>query len=425
MKKLALGFLVVFGFIGTSKTFASNPKDNGQQCIYLKKKNVSKSFRPDYKSADDQIKFLFADWTPNEIYTQKLFGRLTGSVVPKTSPRFKKALSLVNAAKYFEAAKVVAQEDNFLEVRVRNFAAPFSSKDSSPLEPLNDLQALIIGVVRDEIDARQIVSGNIRYAGAAALGLPPVSRSNNDHYAAFESAGRSLAYDLDLVEDQWPDLDLGAGLYTTRQWAKINYDAGTNRRSVKNSFEQFLCTPIDSWKTRGLPDDFIRRDVDRAPGGNPSTFQNFCRNCHAPMDGFAGAFAKVDFMSDSFSFTPNAIVAKMNQNGETYPAGFVTTDDSWVNMLKYGSAADFGWRGPIEGQGIKAFSEMVANSSAYSRCMVKKTFDEVCGGSIVEAAPGLLDKMTTDFESNGYNLKYLFEKLAASSECLAYPKGTL
>ena len=362
----------------------------------------------------DDLPKVDRDLTPTEIYASRVYQRLTGASAPILHPRFRKIISLLDQGQKMEAFRLMTADKNFLNIRMRNFAAPFSNKEFSPQEPFNDLQALIIGITRDEMDARLLLTGDIRYSGYRSLRLPAVSRANNDHYTQFDAGGYDLATDLELVKDQWEDLDFGAGALTTRTWAKAHYIMGTNRRGVEYSFSAFLCSPIQSWKQRGLPDYFVRRDVPRNPEGNPETYQNVCRNCHAPMDAMGGAFAKLDFVNNTFTYMGNAVAAKMNQLADHYPAGYVTTDDSWNNFL----TADFGWRSAVEGVGIKAFGEMLANSAAFSRCMTTKVFKEVCGKNIVEESPELLKSLAADFEANNYNLKYLFIKAVSLNECV-------
>lgn len=357
--------------------------------------------------------------TANEIYASRLYVRLTGTTIPFSHPRFRRVVKLIEQGDRIAAARIIVTERNFLDVRVRNFAAPFSSKDFSPREPLNDLQALIIGLTRDELDARLMLTGDIRYSAPNSFGLPRPSVLDNNHYVQFDERGLDFATDLELVRDQWENLDFGAGALTTRTYGKLNYEAGTNRRAVTFAFEAFLCAPQLSWKTRGLPDFYVRRDVDRVVGGDPSTYQNHCRGCHAPMDAMGGAFAKFDFTKDGLVYVRDGVAAKMNQKEEHYPDGHVTSDDSWLNLLANKSSVDFGWRTPLVGTGVNDFGTMMANSFAFSRCMTTKVFAEVCGKSVKAEFPELLDPLATEFEKQGYNLKFLFTKVATLNECIS------
>ncbi len=361
------------------------------------------------------------DVSPLEKYVARLYVHLTGAPAPMFDPRFKRAVSLVQSGKSLEAAQLVITDPGFLKVRVRGFAIPFIDIDHRKVDTLTDFQTLIIGVTRDELDARLILTGNLRYSGYTSLSLPAVSRENNDHYAQFEARDLDFERDLERVDKQWDDTDYVAGALTTRAWASAYYNMGTNRLAVKYTIDAFQCQPIDSWKIRGLPDYFVRRDIDRAPGGDPSVYQNTCRNCHAAMDGIGGAFAKFDFAAGVFSFRSEGVMDKMNKNSYFYPAGFVTTDDSWTNLLSGHPTVDFQWHGPFEGNGVGAFAKTIADSGAFSRCMVEKTFAETCGKSIRDEAPELLKSLTADFEKNGCNLKDLFAKVATQDACIAFP----
>lgn len=357
--------------------------------------------------------------TPTEKYAQKLYIRITGSPANLFDPRFRRVVDLINRGDKMGAARVMTETPNFLNVRMRNFTIPYIDKSKRPVDTFTDLQALIIGITRDDLDARLILTGDLRYSGYSNLGLPAVTRSSNDHYAQFESRAYDFGRDLERVDKQWDDVDYVSGALTTRAWAAAYYNGGTNRLAVKYAFEAFLCSPIDEWKIRGLPDFYVRRDIDRAEGGKPQEFQNNCRNCHSPMDSLGGAFAKLDFVDSAFVYLTQGVAEKMNKNTYYYPAGFVTTDDSWINMLESHPTVDFGWRGTMEGRGVAAFGKMLAASEAYSRCFVQKAFSEVCGKNIRTTAPELLKSLTSDFEANSYSLKYLFGRVAMEEACVS------
>lgn len=353
---------------------------------------------------------------PEQIYALKLYTRLSGSSTSVQNPKIKKMAKYASQNKFLEAAKVVIEDDLFYNVRLRNFVAPFSSKDFSTSEPMNDLQALMMGVIRDDIDARLILTGNFRYEGAQQLSLAKVSLDNNNHYQQMENANVNYRQSLVRTSQQWDeDATIGVGAFTTRAWAKINYDAGTNRRTIKNAMEVFLCTPIESWKTRAVPDVFVWRDVDRIPAGNPANYQNTCRNCHAIMDGMAGAISKMNYVNSAFA-PSKQILPKVNQNQKTYADGYVVIDDSWINMLNHNKTIDFGWRSEMEGKGLQSWARMLASSKAYSRCLVQKVIKEVCEKSFDAKQE---EEMVNTFEKNGWNLKTLFTDVAVHSACIA------
>lgn len=307
-------------------------------------------------------------------------------------------------------------DHRFYSLRVRNFAAPMTNRDENPAETLNDMQALIIGTVRDDLDARLLLTGNFRYQGYNDLGLPPVSMASNAHFEEFEKRGYDFWSHLSRTKEQWPGQSNVSGSFTTRAWAVAHYNAGTNRRAFEYAMQVFLCATKEQWKDYGLPDPFVRRDVDRNSGGNPLTYQTLCRNCHSIMDGMGGAFANYDFKDGSLVFL-NDIAPKINQNGQVWPDGYITVDSAWVNYATQHHNESFGWRGPLSGNGLREFATMIANSKGFSQCMTKKVFKEVCRRPITEADMPAIVSLADGFENDGYRFKSLFAHVATDPIC--------
>ncbi|MCJ8277000.1 MAG: DUF1585 domain-containing protein, partial [Bdellovibrionales bacterium] len=226
-----------------------------------------------------------------------------------------------------------------------------------------------------------------------------------------------------------------AGVITSRAFMEAHASAGTNRRLVEFTMRQFTCNPIENWADSTSPDSRVGRDIDRYPGGDGSKFQTTCKSCHGNMDGFRGAFAKFDF-SDNFTKyanlypnsggrdrmrqMPDGIARKLNHNQDTFIQGHETLDDSWVNYARSPQNQELlGWRGSVAGgNGVNALAEAVANSRAFSQCMVKKVYYEVCRRDVATFEIPMVDRIADEFESEGYNLKALFEKIAISKECI-------
>lgn len=359
---------------------------------------------------------VFAD-SPS-VYAARLYERIVGVPPSVSDSSFHRMVKWIESGDRLSAAQMALKDPRFYSVRLRNFAAAFSNIEESPNEDFNDLQALIIGIVRDDLDARLLLTADFRYQGTPGLGLPKVSLSNNDHYVEFERRFLDPWRDLVRLSDQWPTLTEAAGALTTRAWAKAHYSAGTNRRAVKFAYQIFHCSPIESWRYAALPDSFVRRDVDRAESGNPLNYQQNCRGCHAPMDSNGGAFARFDFVNDTLLYTgKNSVAAKMNQNGSKYPQGFVSVDDYWNNFLVKNPNLDSGWRGPTEGYGIVEFGKMLANAKAFSVCMVKRIFRDVCGRAPSFSEKIAIQKFADDFENDHYRFKNLFAQIAVASQC--------
>ncbi len=367
------------------------------------------SINPDYLSKD---------------FGARLFERLAGVPLGTLDNRYADYMALIAKKDYLGAAAMATADTNFYNITLRNWSAIMANKDGSSLVPFDDFQAMVIGTARDDYDARTLLTGNFSYRADTSLsnfGNP--SRRNNDHYVLIEKGNLDLNNGLVRVEPQWADMTAdgeAAGLLTSRSWGAVHYSGGTNRRAVAFSMQIFLCAPIQSWRNPAIDDFHVRRDVNRKPGGDPSTFQQTCRGCHAPMDAFAGAFAHFDFVGGVISSSGSeSVVSKYNQNANTYPDGWVTTDDSWVNMIANNS--QFGWRTPASGNGIKEFGNLLANSTQFSRCMALRTFKEVCRRDVGPTESSLIQTLATNFEAGGYKLKSLFQNVAISPQCLGTP----
>jgi hypothetical protein len=307
---------------------------------------------------------------------------------------------------------------------MRNFATQYANNDSSPIGDFNDLIALFIGITRDNLDARDLLTADYRYEAYPDLGLPPVSLADNLHYQAFDDKGLDPWRDLTRVDDQWKEFDEAAGVLTTRAWANNEYmPAHTNRRGVKYAMQDFLCVQMEQWRDRALPDDYVRRDVDRNNAGNPENYQNKCRGCHAGMDALGGAFSRYTFVDGTFTQVPKGqVVPQVNKNGDVYPEGYLTLDDSWVNYSTRNHNEALGWRGPLTGNGVAAFGKMLANTQAFSQCMTKRLFTELCNRAPDMSEVTLVQSLADGFEKGGYKIQSLVSQIATEEACLAHPK---
>lgn len=416
----------------------------------------------------------------------KLFSAITGVPLSLTDPRLTQMASLIQAGDLMGAAKIASSDPSFYNVTLRQMTSVLSNRGENSQVPLNDFSAMIIGSVRDYAyggstakngagDARELLTGNFTYTVPAVTPAPvPV---NNQHYLAIDAAATNLFSALTRINGNATvknpnlpatliDEDI-AGVITSRGWGAAHLVAGTNRRPVEFVVREFMCQPFANIGDNTMPINRIRRDVDRNPGGNPETFIDKCSRCHRVLDGLAGALAFLEFSQPNEALTggngeilyktgavggrnafdANGIALKMNQNGTMFPNGALTFDNSWVNYAVQNGNANLGWRsapsgggarydidsasGIISGKGVKAFGLMVANSAAYSNCMAKRVFSQVClkkdfsPEGMTEADTAKLrsydhhiDKLATDFEANGYSLRYLFDRTATLNGCL-------
>ena len=88
--------------------------------------------------------------------------------------------------KAISAAETAMKNPAFYNVTLKNMITPWTNEEQTVFAALNDYTATVIGIVRDELDFRLILSDDIIYVGDDALGLPAYSNSNNAHYEAME-----------------------------------------------------------------------------------------------------------------------------------------------------------------------------------------------------------------------------------------------
>lgn len=349
---------------------------------------------------------------------ERIFEHLTGTSLPPNDPRTPIIERLVAEGKLRDVAHLASADRGFYNVTLANWAAKMSTKEENSFTVFNDLQAMLIGIVRDDQDARLMLTGDFRYQAKSSVLIPAVASNSNAH---FENIGQKQLDLNEVLEKVSPQNNYGgeaAGVLTSRAWGQSFYSAGTNRRAVDYAFREFLCIPITQWRDPSLPETWIRRDVDRAPGGDFHTFQTVCRTCHAAMDGLAGAFAKIDFQNNALTYISDGVAPKYNQNTFVYPEGHKTDDNAWINQAIYHHNEQLGWRGPTSGTGIRSFGMMLANSQQFKRCMVSRVVREVCRKDAASMASDVVSTLATNFETSGYNLRSLFEEVATQESCL-------
>jgi hypothetical protein len=136
------------------------------------------------------------------------------------------------------------------------------------------------------------------------------------------------------------------------------------------------------------------------------------------MDPMSGAFAYFDWddTQERMVHTRGQVQLKYLQNGNSFPFGYVTTDNRWDNYWREGQNAIFGWNDSLSGggYGVKTMGEEVANSRGFARCQVQKVFQQVCFREPAdEFERNEVESIATDFEDLGYSMKTVFAKVAA------------
>ncbi len=286
------------------------------------------------------------------------------------------------------AADLAMQNPNFYNVVLKNWVTPWTNEDMTVFAPLNDFTATVIGMVRDDVPFNTVLSEDIIYTGANGLVTPNYEQTSNDHYIALEDQGIDLSNPANLVrrtQSGLPGSQLApgdaAGVTTTRAAAEAFFPAGTNRAMWRYTSLNFLCRDMEQLNDITRPGDRIRQDVTRSPGGDSEIFLNTCYGCHSGMDGLAGAYAYLDWddVNERMVHTPGDVQDKYLINGNTFPAGYITTDNSWINYWREGPNSLLDWRGASDrGFGPKSLGAEVASTRAFSVCQVEKVFEQVC-----------------------------------------------
>ena len=302
------------------------------------------------------------------------------------------------------------ENDDFYNVTLKNWAAPWTNRDSDVFVDLNDYIATVIGTIRDDMDFRETFYTDVLYVADPALGLTAYANNNNTHYEELEGGlerngekGFSLKDHLvRRAQSEVTSLPASAtsGVVTSRAAAKSFFIAGTNRANFRFTLLNHLCVDLEQVHDTTLPPDRIRQDVSRSPGGDARVFLNTCIGCHNGMDPMAQAFAYYNYnynadndpdgLNGAIEYTGDAapdsetgfppVQPKYLINSATFTPGFVTPNDKWDNYWRTGQNARLGWDESLPGTGNGASSmvQELVHSRAFSSCQVNKVFKAVC-----------------------------------------------
>ncbi|MCB0412782.1 MAG: hypothetical protein KDD50_00510 [Bdellovibrionales bacterium] len=406
--------------------------------------------------------------TPERTKALTLYRRLTGTTTPMYDPDLTTMENYIKSGDLVSAAHVATDKSGFYNRTLVDFATTMSNRDETPRAELNDFTAMVVGVARDDINAKELLTGNYLYVGdirktAVRRNMQEDILMSNNHYSDLSRLG----YDLKDVLVKYPvndnpansvskqkimrgdgvlfDHPDPAGLITTRAFMSAHAIAGTNRRLVEYTFREFLCQPINMWADANAPDAMVGRDVDRYPGGYNPKFQTTCRSCHAVMDSMRPAFGRFNFSEDmnyvQHGYIDNdtfmeknatGIATKMNRNENVFPGGYEMINTGWKNYAITGTnSAYFGWRDvandPVDGSSFSSrpqgtnlgqFAGMISRADAFPRCMAKRVFKSVCKREVETFDENMINTEAEIFKSNGYNLRSLFERVAVTKECI-------
>ncbi len=361
-----------------------------------------------------------------EEQANRIHTRLTG--VSPSATVLENMVSLLEAGKGDDAAKLAMENDAFYRVTLKDWVTPWTNRDFDVHQPLNDYTATIMGVVRDDLDFRTILFDDIIYTAAASANVPNYSISNNDHYAALEQSALNLKDTLTRqTQSSVANLPIEAtsGVITSRAASKAFFIAGTNRAMFRYTFINHMCTDLDALKDTSIATNRIRQDVSRSPGGDSRIFMNSCSGCHSGMDPMAQAYAYYNFEYDrdndltgengQLSYQANTVQGKYHINSETFKFGFITESDKWDNYWRQGLNRRLGWDEQLSGtgNGAKSLGKEIAYSEQFASCQVSKVFEKVCLRKVQNQQDATtLATITDTFKNSGYKLKTVFAATA-------------
>ena len=357
---------------------------------------------------------------------QRIHNRLAG--VPADAATLTEMAQLIDNNQVAEAAELAMDNPAFYNVTIKQFATPWTNEAQDVFAPLNDYTATIIGVVRDDVDFRRILYSDLLYVGNTS---PAASPSSNAHYQALEDQHADLSTALtesSQASQYGTPAEAVAGVLTTRAAANAFFYAGTNRAMLRFTLMNHMCRDLEQVKDTSRPSDRIRQDVSRSPGGDSRIFRNSCIGCHSGMDPLAQAFAYYDwegeqegnggrmvYNSGNDAETGTRVQGKYLINGNNFPWGYITPDNSWDNYWRKGPNANLGWDPslPGSGEGAASMGKELAHSEVFATCQAEKVFQTVCLRKPADGADTAeLANMTSHFKNDNYRMKTLFSDAA-------------
>jgi hypothetical protein len=350
---------------------------------------------------------------------KRIHDRIAG--VPPSAAVLDQMEQDILAGQSTQAARRAMQAPSFYTTVLKNWVTPWTNREQTVFAPLNDYTATVIGMIRDDVDFRQVLSGDVLYVGGS--GLPAYSPANNNLYQQMEDDDVNLGDPAVLVAST-QSANTGipaaatAGVMTTRAAAQSFFIAGTNRAMFRFTLMAHMCKDLEQVHDVQLPPDRIRQDVSRSPGGDSRIFLNNCIGCHNGMDPLAQAFAYYQYNETSgrIEYTAGAVQPKYLINMDNFKPGYVTPDDGWDNYWREGVNTVMGWDSalPGSGNGAKSMGQELASSDQFARCQVEKVFKTVCLRPPVNATDrSEVNRVMGIFRGNGYRVKDVFAETAA------------
>jgi len=358
--------------------------------------------------------FSFCTWAGPRDQALTIHNRLTG--VPPSVATLNQMSTMINSGNALGAALLALDNPYFYNVKGKNWIKTWTNETRSSRVPLNDYVATVLGSIRDNVPFNQLLTEDILYVGGSGHGqdVRALAVDNNEHYFDLERRGVDLRQFL--VRQTQSGLNgfpaaAVAGVITSRASAEAFFSAGTNRRMTRFLFINFLCHDFESLHDITIPDIYVRRDVERNPGGDSRTYRNSCSGCHAGQDALGGAWAFYDYRDSKIMYNNTSVQQKINKNN-LYPGGHTVANDSWVNLWTVGQNSTLGWGPTTSGNGAKPFGQMITETKAYGECMAERSFEYACTrGPLTDEERDQIKQLGDEFMTvDNYSLRRLLAK---------------
>ncbi len=314
-----------------------------------------------------------------------------GAPLLPENPLYSSVIAAVGAGHLDTAAKLITHPRTgareFYDVMVASLPQQWN-RDQNVVGDRNELSAMFLGYTRDEIPFKELLLRDWVYFDR--------SISNNDAYATNNPSHFRVVFSTKsprdaLSGDYRPGFG-GVGIFTSYPWFQNYIDMGTNRRPIYGVLNHLYCTDIKHIQTLLIPDKFVKRDVPRTPAGNVNDYLSNCVGCHSFMDALIPrAFARYDTNPNNGMPIP-LYTSPRDKNNEVNFAKEPITTDEWHLFVTAQQNAIFRFNGlagrPLaaygstelrymEGEGLRMFGELIANSDGFYNCMAKQVVSRI------------------------------------------------
>ena len=210
-----------------------------------------------------------------------------------------------------------------------------------------------------------------------------------------------------------------AGLITTRGAASAFFINGTNRAMFRFTMINQFCNDMPALMDTTRPSDRIRQDVARSPGGDSQIFLNNCVGCHSGMDPMVQAFAYYNFdaTTGAMVYTPGHGAAEVPDQRHQLPVRLRDPRRQLVEPLAHRVPNTvLGWAGR---HGQRQRRQVPRPGARLERDVRAVPGAQGVPGGVLPRAAERTDlatvaSLTSNFTSDGYNLKTVFQQAAAA-----------